>query len=169
LATPDPFSTQIDVTFIGQVNGSAKLDLLNSTGQVIATQNFTTEKEEVYTYTFNNLLAVPAGAYTVRYSDSLTNNSITLQKQTLTTDWLVALPNPFRNDLSVYLKAPGAGKADIRLLDIKGRTIETMSLQLTQNEVRNIRFNKAGMLPAGVYLVEYISKAEKKTIKVMKL
>lgn len=168
LATPDPFTTQIDATFIGQVNGSAKLQLMNAAGQVIASQNFITEKEEVYNYSFINLGALPAGAYTVQYADSLHTNAIILHKEPPSKEWLFASPNPFRNSLSVYIKAPETSNASIKLFDAKGSMIEAIHLQLNQNDVRNISFSKASSLPHGVYFVEYISAAQKKTIKVVK-
>jgi serine protease AprX len=169
LATPDPFTSQIDATFIGQATGAAKLDLLNSSGQVIATQNFTIEKEEVYKYTFNNLGGLPKGAYTVRYTDSLTTKSVILQKGLFDTDWLFALPNPFTNNLTVYLKAPETGQLDLRLIDAKGSTVQTVSLTLNQNETRNISFSRANGLPKGTYFVQYLSKTQKRTFKLVKL
>jgi serine protease AprX len=169
LATPDPFTSQIDATFIGQATGAAKLDLLNSSGQVIATQNFTIEKEEVYKYTFNNLGGLPKGAYTLRYTDSLTTKAVILQKGLFDTDWLFALPNPFTNNLTVYLKAPETGQVDLRLIDAKGSTVQTVSLTLNQNETRNISFSRANGLPKGTYFVQYLSKTQKRTFKLVKL
>ncbi|HEX8331083.1 MAG TPA: S8 family serine peptidase, partial [Segetibacter sp.] len=81
-ATPNPFSTQIDVRLIGQVNGNARIDLVNSAGQVVATKALLTEIEEVYTNLFDNLGALPGGSYFVKYTDSLKTRSIELQKGT---------------------------------------------------------------------------------------
>lgn len=169
LATPDPFTTKIDAVFIGQVNGTAKLQLFSPTGQLIATQNFTIEKEEVYTYSFNNVGTLSPGTYTIKYTDSLTTTSISLQKNPVTSDWLLASPNPFQKSLSVYLKAPETGTVALRLIDVKGNIIETISLQLNQNEIRNVSFIRTIQLPRGVYFVEYISNKQKRAIKVMKL
>ncbi len=168
-AAPDPFTSQIDVTYIGQTTGSAKLEFLNSASQIVGTQNLTVEKEEVYKYTFSNLNILPPGNYTIKYTDSLSTKSITVQKISLVKDWLVALPNPFQNNLSVYLKAPATGQADVRLVDAKGSIIETMTLQVNENEIRNISFTKVRQLARGAYFVEYISKGVKRTIKVVKL
>ncbi len=168
-ATPDPFTAQIDVTYIAQTNGSAKLELLNSTGQIIASQNFTVEKEEVYKYTFNNLSAALPGTYTVKYTDSSTTRSVTIQKNSLAIDWLVALPNPFQNSLSVSLRAPETGQADLRLMDAKGSIIETISLQVNEGETKNISFTKVRQLARGAYFVQYFSKGVKRTIKLVKM
>jgi subtilisin family serine protease len=168
-ATPDPFTSKIDVTYIAQANGSAKLDVLNPAGQAIATKNFTVEKEEVYKYTFSNLGALPPGTYTIRYTDSLITKSVILKKDSGASDWSIALPNPFQNTFSLILTAPQAGPADVRLMDAKGSLVETISLQLTENETRSITFTKASQLASGVYFIEYISKAKKRTIRVVKL
>ncbi len=168
-ATPDPFTAQIDVTYIAQTNGSAKLELLNSTGQIIASQNFTVEKEEVYKYTFNNLSGALPGTYTVKYTDSSTARSVTVQKNSLAIDWLVALPNPFQNSLSVSLRAPETGQADLRLMDAKGSIIETISLQVNEGETKNISFTKVRQLARGAYFVQYFSKGVKRTIKLVKM
>lgn len=168
-AAPDPFTSQIDVTYIGQTTGSAKLELLNSSSQIIASQTLIVEKEEVYKYTFSNLSTVPPGNYVVKFTDSLTTKSVALQKSSSVADWLVALPNPFQNNLSVYFKAPATGQADIRLIDAKGSIIETMTLQVIENETRNISFTKVKQLARGVYFIQYVSKGVKRTIKLVKL
>jgi serine protease AprX len=168
-ATPDPFTSQIGATFIGQVTGTAKLDLLKSSGQIITTQNFSIEKEEVYKYTFSNLAGLPKGAYIIRYTDSLTTKSIILQKGLFDTDWLFALPNPFTNSLTVYVKAPETDQVDLRLIDTKGSVLQTVSLTVNQNETRNISFSRANGLPKGIYFVQYISKTQKRIFKLVKL
>jgi hypothetical protein len=82
---------------------------------------------------------------------------------------LFAASNPFQNNLSVYLKAPQTGQADVRLVDAKGSIIETITLQLNENETRNISFTKVRQLARGVYFVQYVSKGVKRTIKLVKL
>jgi hypothetical protein len=168
-ATPNPFTVQIDVTFIGQSTGNAKLDLLNASGQVVATQSFSIEKEEIYSYSFSNLNTLAGGVYKVRYTDSLTTKAIALQKDLLNRDWLIASPNPFQNNLSVYFKAAATEQVNLRLVDAKGRVIEIISLQVNENDSRNISFSKVKHIARGVYFIQYISKAQKRTIKVVKL
>ena len=168
-ATPDPFTDTISTKFIGQADGPAKVELVNAAGQVIASQSFITEKEEVYSYTFTNLTNQPAGFYSVKYSDSTTTRSVSLQKGNIfSKDWLLAVPNPFENDLTVYLKAPETGAVCLRLIDSKGSLVETVSEQVVQNESSTIRFNTAPKLARGVYYLQYLSKTQKRTIRLIK-
>lgn len=168
-ATPDPFTNQIDSKFIARTDGPAKLELINDAGQVVAAQDFNAEKEEIYNYTFVNLTNQPAGFYTVKYSDSTITQSISLQKGNIfAKDWLLPVPNPFQNDLIVYLKAPEAGEVNLRLIDAKGSIVDLATLNVIQNEMRTIRFNNRQRLQGGAYFLQYISKTQKRTIHLLK-
>lgn len=167
--TPDPFTDTINAKFIGQANGPAKVELINTAGQVIASQSFIIEKEETYNYTFTNLANQPAGFYTVKYTDSTTARTVSLQKgNVFAKDWLLAAPNPFQHDLIVYLKAQETGEINLRLTDAIGSVLETITSQVTQNETSTIRFNTIPKLPAGVYFLQYISKTQKRSIRLIK-
>jgi hypothetical protein len=166
-ASSNPFNTQIDVRLIGQVDGNARLDLINSAGQVIATKALLTEIEEVYPYTFENLGALPGGSYIVKYTDSLKTRSIELKK-VVYEDWLVAMPNPFSNNLKIYLRAPESGKASLRILDAVGRTVEVISVTTTQGQGQFFNASVAAQLQRGVYFVQYVGKTQKRAIKVLK-
>lgn len=168
-ATPNPFTSQIDVRFIGQIDGNAKLDLTDAFGKVIATINFTSEIAEVYNHTFSNLSSLVAGIYKVVYSDFSKTRTIDLQKGNLfDKDWLRALPIPFTNALYVYLKSPETGKVALRILDTKGSLIETKLLDVTQNQIQAIQFSNIENLQRGVYYLQYIGKDEKKIIRLLK-
>src|SRR5215210_2369190 len=165
-ATPDPFTNQIDLKFIARMNGPAKLELITDAGQVVAAQNFNAEKEEISNYTFANLANQPAGFYTVKYSDSTITQSISLQKGNIfAKDWLLPVPNPFKNDLIVYLKAPEAGQVNLRLIDAKGSIVDIATMNVMQNETRSIRFNNRQKLQGGAYFLQYVSKTQKRTIR----
>ncbi len=167
--TPDPFSNQIDTKFIGRIDGTAKVELINDAGQVVAAQSFITEKEEIYNHTFTNLANLPAGFYTVKYSDSTTAQSVRLQKGNIfARDWLLAVPNPFQNDLIVYLKVPESGDVNLRLIDAKGSVVETITARVTQNEIKTIHLNTIQKLQRGVYFLQYLSKTQKRTIRLLK-
>jgi methionine-rich copper-binding protein CopC len=168
-ATPDPFTSQIDVRFIGQINGNAKVDLLNVGGQIVATKSFATELEEVYNYSFTNLAALAAGTYTIKYSDSLKSRSIQLQKTATNNEWLIASPNPFRNSLFVYLKPVETGNASLRLIDAKGSKVDELSIAVVQGQAQTITFKNVPKLQRGIYLLQYISHTLKRTIKLVKL
>lgn len=168
-ATPDPFADKIDIKLIGRIDGPAKVELINNAGQVITTQNFITEKEEIYNYTFANLVNQPAGFYAIRYSDSITSRSVTLQKGNIfEKNWLIAVPNPFKNDLIVYLKAPETGDVNLRLIDAKGSVVEIVSARVSQNEIRTMPFNTIPTLPQGTYFLQYLGKTQKLTISLLK-
>jgi len=167
--TPDPFTDKIDTKFIGQTDGPAKVELINTAGKIIASQNFITEKEEIYNNTFNNLANVPAGFYTIKYTDSTTLRTMPLQKGNIfAKDWLVAVPNPFVNDLIVYLKAPEPGEVNLSLMDAKGSMVEKLTVQVAQDELRAIRFSSTQKLAHGVYFLHYLSKTQKRTIRLIK-
>lgn len=167
--TPNPFTTQIDTKFIARTDGPAKLELINAMGKVIASQNIITEKEEIYNYTFNNLTNVPAGFYSVKYSDSTLTQTISLQKGNIfEKDWLLVIPNPFKDDFSVYLKAPESGEVTLRLIDAKGSVAGIISENVVQNENHTIRFKTIQKLQSGAYFIQYISKTQKRIIRLIK-
>ncbi|MDB5193604.1 MAG: family serine peptidase [Segetibacter sp.] len=169
-ASPNPFTTQIEVKFIGRIDGTAKVDVVNSAGTVVATQTFTTELQEIYTHTFTGLASLQAGPYTVVYTDNRTTTSVALQKGSMfDNDWLRAVPNPFRNLLVVNLKSPEAGKIQLRLVDVLGRTIETHQFNTTVNEIKTIQFATAAKLGKGAYLLQYISPSQKRVTKLLRL
>ena len=168
-ATPNPFTSEINTTFIGRIDGTAKLQLQNAAGQIIASQTFTTEKEEIYNYTFSNLSGLTAGYYTVKYADSLNTKIISLQKgNVFEKDWLVTLPNPFQNNLLAYVKAPETGEIHLRLIDAKGSVLETITAQAVQNETQSFQFKNVSRLPHGAYYLQYIGKTQKRTIRLLK-
>lgn len=168
-ATPNPFVSQIAVKFIGRLDGPVTISLLNAGGQVVATQNFTSEKEEVYNYAFSNLGNLPPGFYSVRYSDGTTTRSIPVQKGNIfEKEWLVTLPNPFTNNFTVFIKGQETGEITLRLLDTKGRVVEVVTTQITQNETSSIQFNNVQKFPAGVYFLQYLGRAQKRTVRLFK-
>lgn len=168
-ATPDPFINKIDVKLIGRKDGPAKIELINAAGQIVASDNIVTEEEEISEITFTNLDNVLAGLYTVKYADSTTTTSVSLQKGNIfSKDWLVVLPNPFRDYLVASLKAPETGEVSLRLIDAKGSVIETVKTNVTQNEIQTIRFANKLNLSAGLYLLEYRSKTQRRIISLLK-
>jgi hypothetical protein len=169
-ATPNPFTSTIDAGFVSQADGPVSLQLIDAFGQVIASQKFTAEKEEVYHNTFSNLSNLPAGIYSLRYSDSSTSKTIIVQKGNLfEKDWIVAVPNPFSTSLTVLVKAPETGEINIRLLDAKGSMVDVVTQQVTQNQPNSIRFVNTGKLARGVYFVEYMGKTQKRVIRLLKI
>lgn len=168
-ATPNPFTSDVTVKFIGRIDGNATISLLNAGGQVIASQNFVSEKEEVYTYTFANLANLPAGAYSIKYTDGTTTRTISIQKgNVFAKDWIVTIPNPFTSDVTVYIKGPETGEVTLRLLDAKGSTVEVIKTNVTQNEGTTVYFGNSQKLTSGVYFLQYIGKVQKRTLRLFK-
>lgn len=167
-ASPDPFSSNIQVKLIGQVDGTAQLSLADKDGNYIRTYTFTTEQQGVYDTAFNALELYPAGNYTIHYKDSLTERTITLRKTgAYLNDWISVYPVPFSTQLTVYLKAPESGKVSIRLIDALGRVIESLSPELVKDGYYQFKFRSVAALSGGVYFVQY-SGQQKKTVKVLK-
>jgi hypothetical protein len=170
-ASPNPFTTQIDIRVIGRIDGDATVQMLSPTNTVVATKNLSTEVEEVYNFSFTNLGIQPGGLYVVKYTDVSSTDTVQLTKISTAppmTDWLVAYPSPFRNaELGVYLKAPETAKVSLRIVDMVGRVFDKVELNTTQGSIYTISLNNIFSLPAGVYTIEYIGK-EKKRVRVVK-
>lgn len=168
-ATPNPFADTIHVKFIGQVDGPATLTLVDDAGNIIATINLTTEAEEIYDTVFTGLGSLLGGNYKVTYTDNANTRSVTLTKNGVRlSDWLQAVPVPFTNQLTVYVKAPETGQAFIRLVDAGGKIIQSQQLNVSQNSVYQVSFGNVGALARAVYFIQYRGPKQKKTIKVFK-
>ena len=165
---PDTFTNIIHVKLIGQIDGNAKLFLSDANRNIIKTISLTTEQQELYDTSFTNLDNLLPGNYFVKYSDSNTTRTIMVSKSAFSLhDWFVAVPVPFNNQLSVYLKAPENGKVSIRLIDAAGRIVETKELNVLENNTYTVKFTSAGSMARGVYFIQYIGM-QKRTIKVVK-
>lgn len=80
LANPASFVDTLAVQFVSQLDGNATVELLNAAQTVIATETIAGEKEEVYKTRFLNLSSLPAGTYTVRYSDGSVTKTVQVFK-----------------------------------------------------------------------------------------
>jgi len=168
-ATPSVFTSQVDIRFIGQVDSTATIDFLNTQGAIIATQNFTTEAEEVYTWSFTGLANLPGGTYTVRYTDYTGRKTVQVNKAgPVLTDWALVAPNPVKDRVVVYIKAPETGKASVRLLTRDGKVIDKAEISTLQNVQYTITLNKTAALTTGIYFIECINNNHHKTIKLLK-
>ncbi len=167
-ANPDPFISRINIKLIGQVDGKVQLSLLDPGGKTIAQIILNSEQQQVYDTAFSSVDNLPAGLYTVRYTDSLITKNVTLKKNPIPLkDWIVAAPVPFASQLFVYLTAPETGKASIRLTDALGRIVETKELTIVKDNFYQLSFSSAQALAKGVYFIQYIG-TKKKTVKIVK-
>ncbi len=156
---PNPFDDTIRVDLIGQVDGNMKLELINPNGSVMATQNFVTEKEEIYLHRFVNLKNISGGDYTIRYTDSLRTRSFVLNKKAnpFEKDWMVVFPNPFVSELKVFIKAPETAEVFVQITDGKGRIIASQTKAVVKDNTYTFSFPSLGIHSAGVYNVQYAS------------
>ncbi len=83
-------------------------------------------------------------------------------------EWIVALPNPFNSDVTVFIKGQETGEVSLRLTDTRGSVVEVVNAKVTENETTTIRFTHTPQLAAGVYLLQYISKSQKRTLRLFK-
>ncbi|HEX8460747.1 MAG TPA: S8 family serine peptidase, partial [Segetibacter sp.] len=168
-ATPNPFTSVIDIKFIGRIDGTATISIVNEAKQIVASQAFNTEKEEVYNYAFTGLTNLPRGNYIVRYTDNTTTKDLLLQHENMfVKDWIIVAPNPFKDNILVYLKAPQAGEINLRLLDVKGRLLEIYTATVSEGQTTTIRLKSGSKLPKGIYFLQYQDKNQKKIFRMMK-
>jgi subtilisin family serine protease len=83
-------------------------------------------------------------------------------------DWIRTYPVPFKEALNVLFRAPGSGKASLRLLDILGRTLEIKTLEVLQNGFYTTSFTNTKGMSSGVYFLQYHDGKNKQLIRVIK-
>lgn len=169
--TPGSFNDTIQTRLIGRVDGAATVRLIDLDKNVIITAALNTEKEELYHNTFQSLEYLPVGIYTLQYTDALTTRTVLLQKLTPSSvkDWLTVKPIPFEQSLYITLKAPESGSVVIRLLDNHGKILQSMQLDVTENNFYFPVFTSTSQLAKGTYWIQYIGNNFKKTVKALKL
>ena len=170
VANPNPFTNQITGTFVAQVNGNARVELINASGKVIFTKPFFTEIEEVYKFSFEALNALPGGTYQVKYIDSLSSKMVQLEKQLLPgQDWISVSPGTlFTNNLSVTFTAPETGNAAFRLLGINGSKLAEKQMTTSVGQTQQFNFTTTSFAK-GVYFLQYLSKTQKRIVRLLKL
>ncbi len=82
--------------------------------------------------------------------------------------WIKAFPVPFKSELGILLKAPLTGRADIRLVDMAGRTLELKTLDITQDNFYTLSFSSAKTISSGAYTIQYADGKNKTSIQVLK-
>ena len=129
-----------------------------------------TEIEEVYPFTFDALEALPGGTYQVKYTDSLSSRSVTIEKVLLPgQQWIRVSPGTvFSNTISVTFTAPETGNIAFRLLSISGNKLAEKQLTVSQGQTQQISFPPTSFAK-GVYFLQYISKTQQRVVKLLKL
>ncbi|HEX5155153.1 MAG TPA: S8 family serine peptidase [Parafilimonas sp.] len=80
IANNSNFTDEISFKIVAQTDGLVTINLLNDAGKVIAKTAFTTETDEVYDKAFKGLDHLPAGTYSLQYSDGTNTKTIQLNK-----------------------------------------------------------------------------------------
>lgn len=83
----------------------------------------------------------------------------------LTTKWIKAFPNPFKQLFSVFFKAPSTGRANIRLIDLTGRLLHEQNIDVIEGSQYRIQMSPVGTKQFGLYLLQYFDGTNRTTIK----
>ncbi len=86
----------------------------------------------------------------------------------LGSNYIKAFPVPFNDNLSVIIKAPVTGKANLRLLDMNGALLEMQTVDLQQDLLYTVSFNKTKQLSKGVYTIQYMDGKNKTSLRIVK-
>lgn len=171
-ANPNPFTDTIRADFVGQRDGTATITLINAAGTVVATKTITIAEQEIYATRFDATGNLPAGIYTVRYTDGTNARTVQLTKlptgPDFSQDWLIVYPVPYRSNFTVAVKSPVAGTAVIRLVDANGRLLTAYTKQVALNEIYTYQFAPARMFSRGIYFVQYNDGINKRVKKVVR-
>lgn len=170
-ASPDPFTDQIDASFIADDEGLVNLYLKNTNGTKLDSATFTVDSLDYKTHQFLNLGPLPAGFYFVQYKSIGKDSTITLAKGAalFVNDWIKIFPNPFTNELFIYFKAQVTGTATLTLYDSKGRQVtghESISIQ--QDNIYNHQFPIINKLSRGMYFLRFTDGTNKRSLKIIK-
>jgi hypothetical protein len=87
----------------------------------------------------------------------------------LRNDWIKAFPTPYNSVLNIFFRARLTGTVMMILLDAKGSIVEQRQLQVIEGQKVQFQFNKSASLPKGVYVVQYVDKQTRISMKVIRL
>ncbi|MBC7904593.1 MAG: S8 family serine peptidase, partial [Gemmatimonadaceae bacterium] len=88
--------------------------------------------------------------------------------QILGENYIKAYPVPFKNNLTLLLKAPMAGRANLMLINAAGATIETKTIDVQAGMVYTIEFSKAPLISNGVYTIYFTDGKNIKSVRVVR-
>lgn len=89
-------------------------------------------------------------------------------KARLKDSWITVYPVPFKQTFTVFFRAPASGNAGIRLVDASGRTVQAMSLQVSEGGYYNVQMTSRGG-GTGVYYLHYYDGRNKSILKLIGL
>jgi serine protease AprX len=99
---------------------------------------------------------------------SLLNKRVGASLQLSTDDWIRVSPVPFKSTVHIFFQPNSTGTANIQLLDIKGRLIQTFPTTISNGQPQLFEMNILTPLASGVYFIRYVDTNRSKTIRVLK-
>lgn len=86
------FNNEITLKVIGRVNGNVVLNLINADNKIVISKKLVTEEQEVYDISFDDLDNLPAGNYTLQYSDGTNTKNIPVVKEIIAANKFLRRP-----------------------------------------------------------------------------
>ena len=84
------------------------------------------------------------------------------------TDWMQVFPVPFRDRIYIFILPSVTATANIQLLDVSGRLLQTKSVAVIGGQPQLVQYVPEQPLPAGAYFIRYIDTKKTKTLKLLK-
>lgn len=170
-ANPNPFTTQIDASFISDNSGLVNLYLKNISGNKIDSVSFNVDSLDYKSHSFSNLGSLSAGFYYVQYKSNTKDSTITLTKgaDLFVADWIKVFPNPFSDQVNIYFKAQITGDVSLSLFDTKGRLISNKKITAVQKDnIYYSDFPVTRKLSRGIYTLRFMDGKNKRSVKLFK-
>jgi len=99
---------------------------------------------------------------------SLLEKRVGVSFQLTTDDWIRISPVPFKRTIHIFFQPNSTGTANIQLLDIKGKLIQTFSTPISNGQPQLFEMNIITPLASGIYFIRYVDINRSKTIRVLK-
>ena len=93
--------------------------------------------------------------------------SITLKEQ-MSADGIKAYPIPFKNDLAILAGFDKSGDAQIQIIDVQGRILQSKKQFVTEG-TRVLTLGNLQEIRPGIYFVKIIQNGVERKVKVMKM
>ena len=82
-------------------------------------------------------------------------------------NWFIATPNPFSQELKLFVEPNTGGNIDFTLIDIAGRTVASLSYYFYKGYNAPVTLS-VPYLPSGIYILKAVSSTQQQVIKVEK-
>ena len=156
----DTINTDFNLNDVARLNNIAP----DNTGRIVFTLSFI----GTYHYVAGFSISEPGNQIAGRSSGSIINETAAASHSTVTaTGDAIAYPNPFHNNVSLNISALPIGPYLVQFTDAAGKIV--LQQQLNKQPGATLSRVKAVSLEMGVYYLQIISKAYKKTYKIIKL